>query len=565
MRALLLAPALVLLAARPALPGAMLYATAASENWIDGFCLGDNGGLVDTPAFQRDLEGTELRRVLVHPTLGNVLYVAQKERISVFQIDARGRLTLAPNGTIPADDPRDLVVYGNLLYASLHKGQVLGFGLNPDGTPAQHVLTCGGTPSGDACSTDGDCPTTETCEQLRTCGGAADGQPCSKDADCKTAADASCIGLTSAATCMAGQVLYQDIAVEPGSPDSASGALLYVSGGGDAGRIDVYQLDGQGNLLDANGTRQTCPDVLQTCGGTVDGQVCADDADCPAGVGCKEPKTCGGTTDGRSCATDGDCPTDIRCDALKTCGGTPGPTCSADADCPKRCGGSTDGGACTANNDCTNGKSCRNVSCEALVPPDNQISLRRSLARPKAFQITNGVLYVEEKNTRRIVAFRLQPNGFCHYAQKQDDGSFVCQGDTPIDPDKPNKGEWKQPPDSKTDEIERYQGLLLVGSTLIGTQFNDGRLDAYTIKPDGKLPKNATRVGKKDPRRSPIRMTAYPGREDLLYVAGGILDRVLVFRLSNGLPDTDPFSQTAADRNAFPNDVAVAVFPDACQ
>jgi len=561
MRATLLGLSLVLVAARPAFPGAILYATAASENRVDGFCLGDNGGLTEVPVFQRDLEGTEPRRVLVHPTLGNVLYVAQRERISVFTIDARGRLTLAPNGTISAEDPRDLVIYQDLLYASLHKGQVLGYRLNPDGTPVENVFTCGGTPGGQACSTDKDCPTGLTCQRLHTCGGTADGLPCSVEADCKTAPDGSCLGLTGAATCIAGDVLYQDIAV---NGDSASGALLYVSGGGDSGRLDVYQLDAQGNLLDANGTRQTCPDVLQTCGGKVDGALCMDDADCPAGVNCKVPDTCSGTADGQQCSTDKDCLSPVTCQPLRTCGGTPGPICQTDNECAKRCGGTNAGPLCSSNSDCSNDLSCRFVPCEALLAPDNQISLRRQLARPKAFQITNGILYVAEKNTRRIIAFRLQPTGFCHYAVKQPDGSVVCQ-DTPIDPDKPNKGEWKQPPDSKTNEIERYHGLLLVGSTLIGTQFNDGRVDAYTIKADGKLPKQTTRTGKKDPRRSPIRMTTYPGRDTLLYVAGGIIDRVLAFQLSNGLPATDPFSQTAEDRNSFPNDVAVATFSDRCQ
>src|SRR5262245_14020612 len=138
MRATLLAATLVVLGTHPAHPGQILYATAASENRIDGFCLGTDGSIAPVPKFQHDLGGTEPRRILVHPVLQNILYVAQQQRISTFRINADTGDIEQPTSepvTITTQDPRDIAVFGDMLYASLHQGEVVGFRLNSAGIP----------------------------------------------------------------------------------------------------------------------------------------------------------------------------------------------------------------------------------------------------------------------------------------------------------------------------------------------------------------------------------------------------------------------------------------------
>ncbi len=467
MRSPVLGLLLLALAARPAFPGAILYVSATGVNpgggdhpRIDAYCLDEtNGGIAQTLAFQYELAESEVepRRVLVHPTLGNVLYVAQRRRISVFQISDTGRLTPAPNGTIPVRDPRDLAIWGNTLYASLHQGTIVGFQLNADGTP---------------CAAHGQESDQKNPYTYTTC----------IDSD------------TSGA--------YQDLAIDDGDGDSSNGALVYVTGGGDFGRIDVFQLASDGTLLDASGAPQAC----------VSGPLRP----------CDSATTTSSTTTTSTTATTLD-------------------------------------------------------STTTTTLPARALSLRRDLARPKALQIKNGILYVAEKSRNRIVAFQLQPNGFCQCSDQAADGTVVCNDAklTTNSSGKPRclndagklKKDWVQPLFSKTAQVDRYQSLLLVGSTLVGTQYNEGRLDSYLVATDGKLPKRPKRRGSKDLRRSPVRMAAYPGRTDLVYVAGGILDQVLAFKVNDkkGLIDPRPFSATPVDRNSFPNDAAVAVFTGDCR
>jgi hypothetical protein len=54
---------------------------------------------------------------------------------------------------------------------------------------------------------------------------------------------------------------------------------------------------------------------------------------------------------------------------------------------------------------------------------------------------------------------------------------------------------------------------------------------------------------------------------DVLYAGAGAFDRVAAYRLRPGdglLRDRTPFSQTDEEKNAFPNDVAIAVLSDRC-
>src|SRR5437016_1218185 len=136
-----------LLVVEPALAGSILYATAASQQRIDGFCLAADGALAATPSVQIGTLGGLPRRVLV----GNgVLYVAEVDRIEAFAISAHGGLrslggtmanTAAAKVTTPdslrkrLQRPKAFVVVGDFIYVeerSIHR--LTAFRLQPDGT-----------------------------------------------------------------------------------------------------------------------------------------------------------------------------------------------------------------------------------------------------------------------------------------------------------------------------------------------------------------------------------------------------------------------------------------------
>jgi len=130
-----------LLVAEPALAGSILYATAASQQRIDGFCLGADGALAATPSVQIGTLGGLPRRVLI----GNgVLYVAEVDRIEAFAISAHGGLR-SLGGTRPVTnlDPQDLALNpdGKTLYVT-HQGFLEAFALNADGSLPDSFTSC---------------------------------------------------------------------------------------------------------------------------------------------------------------------------------------------------------------------------------------------------------------------------------------------------------------------------------------------------------------------------------------------------------------------------------------
>lgn len=90
LRLLLALGAAVILAA-PATAGTILYATAASQRRVDGFCINGNGGLDPSPRVQMHTAGDRPRRLKVSPD-NKFLFVAQKDRIEIFAIGPRGGL-----------------------------------------------------------------------------------------------------------------------------------------------------------------------------------------------------------------------------------------------------------------------------------------------------------------------------------------------------------------------------------------------------------------------------------------------------------------------------------------
>jgi len=209
-------------------------------------------------------------------------------------------------------------------------------------------------------------------------------------------------------------------------------------------------------------------------------------------------------------------------------------------------------------------------------------SARKRLQRPKAFIVVGDFIYVEERSIHRLTAFRLQPDGtFCDKG-KDASGNVVAEscGDlayflpTSRCARRQAKEQRQQCAASKTASVLQYEDLVLHpgGETLIGTQYFKGRLDAYRLKPEPRLPdaptvrlpKQPTFISTANPVMTPVRLTA---TDRAVYVAGGELDRVVAFRLeSDGVPvDAAPFSRTDEQTNSFPNDVAVAMLSAACE
>ncbi len=211
-------------------------------------------------------------------------------------------------------------------------------------------------------------------------------------------------------------------------------------------------------------------------------------------------------------------------------------------------------------------------------------SARRRLQKPKAFVVVGDMIYVEERALRRITAFRLQPDGtFCDAKHKDAAGNPVapesCGDLTYFLPTKrcerrQEKKQRQQCPSSQTASVLQYESMILApsGDTLLGTQYFKGRLDAYRLRTDSrlpgdppvKLPEQPTFMSDKNPVMTPVRLTA---TTKAVYVAGGELDRVVAFHLNaNGVPDGQgPFSRTDEQTNSFPNDVGVAVLSGSCE
>jgi len=130
-----------LLVAEPALAGSILYATAASQQRIDGFCLGADGALAATPTVQIPTLGRLPRRVLV----GNgVLYVAEADRIEAFAIGQHGGLRpLAGSEPVQSLNPQDLTLNpdGKTLYVT-HLGFLEAFALDAEGGLPKQFTSC---------------------------------------------------------------------------------------------------------------------------------------------------------------------------------------------------------------------------------------------------------------------------------------------------------------------------------------------------------------------------------------------------------------------------------------
>lgn len=423
--------------------GTILYATAASVNRIDGFCLGADGSLAPSPTLQVPTLD-EPRRLVVH---GQVLYLVGINQVAAYRIGNRGGLTrIGATNPLAQMHARDIAFSpdGSTLY-------VPQFGYD---RIAAYPLDAEGAPVGDFTS------------------------------------------------CAHGVLLINYLNV------LVNGSLLYVSAEGQPGRIDVHPI-----------------------------------------------------------AADGSLPTTMICRCSDGMWDTDRTPCTSASDCAATC--ADNGGA----GECLDG--CRNAADGSRPLSTKPISTRRRLQKPKAFFIADGVLYVEERALRRITAFQLQPDGtFCDTVLEEGEPEEPCapffQTRACARRQARQTRRRQQCPSSLTGAVLQYEDIVFTGDTILGTQFFKGRIDSYRLRPDNRegspgvrLPRIPTRSSDEEVSMTPVRATVF-GRA--LYVAAGILDQVIAYRLDQHgvLVGRQPFSRTVAQGNTFPNDVAVAVLPGPC-
>jgi 6-phosphogluconolactonase (cycloisomerase 2 family) len=190
------------------------------------------------------------------------------------------------------------------------------------------------------------------------------------------------------------------------------------------------------------------------------------------------------------------------------------------------------------------------------------LSTRTKLSQPRTVLLKDDLLYVEEQGRKRIAVFRLGSTSCL-------DGNVAAPGNfCPLVPSgKKGKKMKPQAAEAKTDPENTYDALAFDDSksTILGTQFFHGRVDAYKLTPDELVPKHTSLRSDEDIRMSPVGLVA-SGK--FLYVSGGAFDRVLAYGLAdNGLlaaANIGPASRTDEQKGSFPNDVAVAVLSAGC-
>ena len=531
--------ALAVVCAAPANAGTMLYATAASQGRVDGFCVGRDGSLAPTPTVEQVLVGRQPRRlkVVTFGTGNQALYVAEKDRIEVFAVGNGGALTLiGQTRDVTAMDPRDFEVDPvrlRLYVPERGATRIAAYTLDNRGSPSNSenhgILT----------------------------------------------------------SCLQGQLAEGLLNVRL----DAAKNLLYVTLDSIPGKINIHGLRPNGDLA----RRPQC------LGGKLEGHACRSHADCDDldstddGV-CPVQACLGGNTPNVPCGTDADCPGGT-CNIVRSCAGgsTPDKLCRTDDDCkggscqplaePLTCvGGTTPTAVCRTDAECGGGgrcalpappSTCKTVK-KARPPVSIPFSERRKLQKPKDFLLLDGMLYVEERSVHRLTAFRLQDDGtFCDKAiDKTTDVDEDCTGFDQLPSKKcarkQAKKQRQQCPASQTDAVVQYEALALSGQTILGTQFFRGRVDAYRLKEESRLanarirlPRGPTISTTADVRTSPVRLLV---NGDVLYVADGEDDRISAYRLNDAgvLTSPQPFSRTDVRRGTFPNDVAIAVLPGAC-
>ena len=639
-----LGPLLLLaLVASAAQAAPILYATAATTGEVTSYCVGAGGGLIPDPRQRIQTNGNAPSRLIttVLPG-GQFLYVAENDRVEVFQIDDGGQLTR--RGRIPAQPLPDNPGSG-LLGMNPHD---LSIGTQADGTQVLYVPerafdriasfpldpTTGLSPvrtgvctTSTVCAATKDCAAGEACVASRCVAGAA----CTADAACgggQTCESGACVGVCDpraadpGAACAAPAGACTPISDQTGSscvlgpvPSEwedvkAATGLFYTSRAVSRGEVFVYQLAPDGNFADGTivvtetiGADVNATQCTRTAGCTT-GAACGIAADCPAAAGQVVQCVAGECVDlSMTCKVDKDCPGDETCETFGPCdqNGKVYVVPSEDCETPivlTDIDGQPITRPATADN-----PSPTPLTVRAQMEPYGR---RRRLNGASALILQGDLLYVSERFRRAISAFELCPVGGeppvcpaapgkkgqrCTCPDANQDGvpdvTDLCPpGGFSVDAKYNDKGLCTvrnrqarlAKKGGRTEANIRYNAMTLAqgmaASTILGSQFLDGRIDGYRLKDDGRLPREPTRRTKDNFRTSPFHLFLYRPSDlspdesaGVLYVGAGDVNRVQAYRLDrNGLPkDKNPFSETTALSDTFPNDVTIFDLPGPCR
>jgi len=518
----------------------ILYATAATTGEVTSYCI-RGGGVLDADPLQRinTIGNSPSRLVLLQtqpdpaaPPL-QFVYAAENDRVEVFQVGPGGRLSRQgriPRQPVPSDPASGLTAMnahdikvaeaadgsGPVLYTPERgDNRIAAFTLDPttglSTVPLQGFRCVGGSRDGIVCdpTVSGVCPSTE--KSPATC----------SFVSVSDAPGSSCIEGPSPAD-------SEDVLVANG--------VLFAARSTSLGEAIVYSLNPDGNF--ASGLLV----VNETIGSGTNPTQCA-------GKNCDQVNKVYPVNS-------------IQCTVAVQLTDNQGQPIVNAAGAP--------------------------VTRRAQIQP---LSIRRRLNGIGSMILDGNILYVSERFRKAISGFQLCPNSFtpkCGPVDTDFDGipNDPCPpGAFFADPKVNTKGvctnRFRQPRLAKhggrNESDIRYNQLALAqgsdATTILGAQFNQGRVDGYRLRDGNLLPKGPTFRTKDDFRTSPFRMFVYrPAGLDptesagVLYVGSGSGDRVQAFQLNReGLPsDVNPFSQTTVLTNTFPNDVLVVDLPGTC-
>jgi hypothetical protein len=561
---------LVLVTALRVVPAAhadpIIYATAATTGEVTSYCI-RAGGVLDADPLQRiNTIGNSPSRLILLQTQPDpaapplqFVYAAENDRVEVFQVGPGGRLSRQgriPRQPVPSDPGSGLTAMnahdikiaqaadgsGPLLYTPERgDNRIAAFTLDPttglSTVPLQGFRCVGGSRDGIVCdpTVSGVCPSTE--KSPATC----------SFVSVSDAPGSSCVEGPSPAD-------WEDVLVANG--------VLFAARSTSLGEAIVYNLNPDGNF--SNGLLV----VNETIGSGTNPTQCA----------------------GKNCNQDNKVypVNSLQCTVPVQLTDNQGQPIVNSAGSP--------------------------VTRRAQIQP---LSIRRRLNGIGSMILDGNILYVSERFRKAISGFQLCPNSFTpectvtptpgvstdtcpaggfFTSPKVNTQKKICIGDT--NPGMactadtqcgglagscahPCTNRFRQPRLAKkggrTESDIRYNQLALAqgsdATTILGAQFNQGRVDGYRLRDGNLLPKGPTFRTKKDFRTSPFRMFVYrpPGLDPtesagVLYVGSGSGDRVQAFQLNReGLPrDVNPFSETTVLTNTFPNDVLVVDLPGTC-
>src|SRR5262245_24197650 len=435
---------------------AILYATAATTGEITSYCLGAGGGLAIDPFERVATGGRAPSRLIVLSSqpdpampLKQFLYVAQNDRVQVFEIGPRGGLTA--RGRIPAQpivsdpqsglsnmNPHDIVIgqapdgSGPVIYVPQRAdNRIAAFPIDPatglSTVPTQaNQCVVGDKPSGVVCD-----PTNPAAACLPTCQAnhcvvgtertgmdcdLANPNTCGPTLPCELAPISDAHG----SSCVLGPIPsdWEDVL--------AANGLVYAARSASRGEVIAYQLNPDGNFADgvlvvneavAPPNEAVGPNGKSMCTrrrGCTTGVPCTSDANCvQAGTACGAGVCV--ETSGPECNNNSDCPGTQTCQAIGPCDQNNQVYRVSSADCTAPIDLLDSSGNLIVNqagNPVSKRSQIQPYSLRRRLNGLSALNRLRDLFPEGSSNLPPDMLYVSERFRKAISALELCPNAF---------------------------------------------------------------------------------------------------------------------------------------------------------